>query len=35
MNKQNLHLWLLAAAIPLVAWLPLPDFWIVQLNYVG
>ena len=35
MNKQYLHLWLLAAAIPLVAWLPLPDFWIVQLNYVG
>ena len=35
MNKQNLHVWLLAAAIPLVAWLPLPDFWIVQLNSVG
>ncbi|WP_297720933.1 branched-chain amino acid ABC transporter ATP-binding protein/permease [Limnohabitans sp. Rim8] len=35
MTKKNLPLWLLAAAIPLVAWLPLPDFWIVQLNYIG
>jgi branched-chain amino acid transport system permease protein len=35
MTKINLPLWLLAAAIPLVAWLPLPDFWIVQLNYIG
>ncbi|WP_350296032.1 branched-chain amino acid ABC transporter ATP-binding protein/permease [Limnohabitans sp. Rim8] len=32
---KNLPLWFLAAAIPLVAWLPLPDFWIVQLNYIG
>ena len=35
MNKKNLPLWLLAAAIPVIAWLPLPDFWIVQLNYIG
>ncbi len=35
MNKNNWHLWLLAAAIALVALLPLPDFWIVQLNYIG
>jgi branched-chain amino acid transport system permease protein len=25
----------LAAAIPLIAVLPLPDFWIAQLNYIG
>jgi len=25
----------LAAAIPLIAVLPLPDFWITQLNYIG
>ncbi len=35
MTMKNLPLWFLAAAIPLVAWLPLPDFWIVQLNYIG
>ena len=35
MKKQNWTLWLLAVAIPLVAGLPLPDFWIVQLNYIG
>ena len=35
MTMKNLPLWLLAAAIPLVAWLPLPDFWIIQLNYIG
>jgi branched-chain amino acid transport system permease protein len=35
MNRQHWNLWLLAAAIPLIAWLPLPDFWIVQLNYIG
>ena len=35
MKKQNWPLWLLAVAIPLVAGLPLPDFWIVQLNYIG
>lgn len=35
MNKKNLPLWLLAIAVPMLAWLPLPDFWIVQLNYIG
>ena len=35
MNKQKLFIWLLAAAVPLVALLPLPDFWIAQLNYIG
>ena len=25
----------LLAAIVLIAWLPLPDFWITQLNYIG
>ncbi|MFM8918706.1 MAG: ATP-binding cassette domain-containing protein [Limnohabitans sp.] len=35
MNKQKLFIWLLAAAVPLVALLPLPDFWIAKLNYIG
>ena len=35
MNKQKLFIWLLTAAVPLVALLPLPDFWIAQLNYIG
>lgn len=35
MNKQKLFIWLLAAAIPVVALLPLPDFWIAQFNYIG
>ena len=35
MNKQKLFIWLLAAAVPIVALLPLPDFWIAQLNYIG
>ena len=35
MNKQKLFIWLLAAAVPVVALLPLPDFWIAQLNYIG
>lgn len=35
MRSKNLPLWLMAIAIPLIAWLPLPDFWIVQLNYIG
>ena len=35
MMSQNKSLWLMAAAVVLVAWLPLPDFWIVQLNYIG
>lgn len=35
MNRQRIALLLLVAAIPLTAVLPLPDFWIAQLNYVG
>ncbi len=35
MNKQKLFIWMLAAAVPVVALLPLPDFWIAQLNYIG
>jgi branched-chain amino acid transport system permease protein len=35
MNKQKLFIWLFAAAVPVVALLPLPDFWIAQLNYIG
>jgi branched-chain amino acid transport system permease protein len=35
MTKKNLPLLLLALAVPLVALLPLPDFWIAQLNYIG
>lgn len=34
-NLQNIGLLVLAAAIPLIAVLPLPDFWIAQLNYIG
>ncbi|MDP2262776.1 MAG: branched-chain amino acid ABC transporter ATP-binding protein/permease [Hydrogenophaga sp.] len=34
-SLQNMGLLLLAAAIPLIAVLPLPDFWITQLNYIG
>jgi branched-chain amino acid transport system permease protein len=34
-SRQNLGLLALTAAVPLVAWLPLPDFWIAQLNYIG
>ncbi|MDP2094050.1 MAG: ATP-binding cassette domain-containing protein, partial [Hydrogenophaga sp.] len=34
-NLQNMGLLVLAAAIPLIAVLPLPDFWITQLNYIG
>ncbi len=33
--KKNLPLVLLALAVPIVALLPLPDFWIAQLNYIG
>ena len=33
--KKNLPIALLAMAVPLVALLPLPDFWIAQLNYIG
>ncbi len=35
MRRQDTALLLLVAAIPLVALLPLPDFWIAQLNYIG
>ena len=35
MNKSKLALLLLAAAVPVTALLPLPDFWIAQLNYIG
>ncbi len=35
MTRQRIALLLLVAAIPLVAVLPLPDFWIAQLNYIG
>jgi branched-chain amino acid transport system permease protein len=35
MNKQKLSIWLLAAAVPLIALAPMPDFWITQLNYIG
>jgi branched-chain amino acid transport system permease protein len=35
MTRQRIALLLLIAAIPLTAVLPLPDFWIAQLNYVG
>jgi len=34
-KQQNIALWLLSAAVPLIAVLPLPDFWIAQLNYIG
>ncbi|MCB2028531.1 MAG: metal-dependent hydrolase, partial [Rhodoferax sp.] len=35
MTRQRIALLLLIATIPLVAVLPLPDFWIAQLNYIG
>ena len=35
LKKQNIALLLLAAAVPLIALAPLPDFWIAQLNYIG
>ena len=35
MLKKNLPILLLALAVPVVALLPLPDFWIAQLNYIG
>ena len=35
MNKEKLFISLLAISIPAIALLPLPDFWIVQLNYIG
>jgi branched-chain amino acid transport system permease protein len=33
--KKNLPILLLALAVPVIALLPLPDFWIAQLNYIG
>jgi branched-chain amino acid transport system permease protein len=33
--KKHLPILLLVAAVPLAAVLPLPDFWIAQLNYIG
>ncbi len=35
MHKKNLPILLLALAVPVIALLPLPDFWIAQLNYIG
>jgi branched-chain amino acid transport system permease protein len=35
LKKQNIALLVLAAAVPTIAVLPLPDFWIAQLNYIG
>ena len=35
MKIRNFALVLLAIVIPAAALLPLPDFWIVQLNYIG
>ena len=35
MNLQKISLLALVALVPVVALLPLPDFWIAQLNYIG
>jgi branched-chain amino acid transport system permease protein len=35
LSPKNMGLLALAAAVPLIAVLPLPDFWITQLNYIG
>ena len=35
LRPQTLAMLVLALLIPLVVWLPLPDFWIAQLNYIG
>ena len=35
MSKNKLSILLLALAVPVIALLPLPDFWIAQLNYIG
>ena len=35
LSRRQLGLIALAAAVPLLAVLPLPDFWITQLNYIG
>ena len=36
-TKMNKHtaLVVLALSLPVIAWLPLPDFWITQANYIG
>jgi branched-chain amino acid transport system permease protein len=34
-SRRQLGLIAVAAAVPLVAVLPLPEFWITQLNYIG
>src|SRR6185369_4070083 len=34
-SRRQLGLLAAAAAVPLLAVLPLPDFWITQLNYIG
>ena len=34
-KNQRMGLLTLTAAVPLIAVLPLPDFWIAQLNYIG
>ncbi|MFN5775144.1 MAG: ABC transporter permease subunit [Limnohabitans sp.] len=33
--KQHLPVLLLSLSVPIIALLPLPDFWIAQLNYIG
>ncbi len=35
LKTHNIALLLLGAAVPVTALLPLPDFWIAQLNYIG
>jgi branched-chain amino acid transport system permease protein len=35
LSRRQLGLIAVAAAVPLLAVLPLPDFWITQLNYIG
>ena len=35
MSRRHFPILLIALAVPIVAWLPLPDFWITQLNYIG
>ncbi|MFZ9665145.1 MAG: branched-chain amino acid ABC transporter permease, partial [Limnohabitans sp.] len=33
--RQHLPVLLLSLSVPVIALLPLPDFWIAQLNYIG
>jgi branched-chain amino acid transport system permease protein len=35
MQMRKAGLAAFAAAVPLLVILPLPDFWITQLNYIG